>query len=259
MSNTPNTGNWWTADFETTSMKNLEKDGCVRVWLWSLVNVTTKEKFYGFDIQSFLKTVKKNKCKVVFFHNLKFDGKFIVDYFVRNNFEYGTQYDTIIDGLGSWYEIKWHTDTRHTTKFWDSLKKFPGTSVKMLGQYVGLPKLDAPYFDKYYPADYQPTQQEIDYCIRDSEVVAYAMEKNLEQGFTSITMATDCFKFGKNLCLNGRFYRDYFPLLSLSADEFIRGSYKGGITYLNPEYEDIEIHGIKVFDFNSLYPSVMHD
>lgn len=259
MSNTPNTGNWWTADFETTSMKNLEKDGCVRVWLWSLVNVNTKEKFYGFDIQSFLKTVKKNKCKVVFFHNLKFDGKFIVDYFVRNNFEYGTQYDTIIDGLGSWYEIKWHTDTRHTTKFWDSLKKFPGTSVKMLGQYVGLPKLDAPYFDKYYPADYQPTQQEIDYCIRDSEVVAYAMEKNLEQGFTSITMATDCFKFGKNLCLNGRFYRDYFPLLSLSADEFIRGSYKGGITYLNPEYEDVEIHGIKVFDFNSLYPSVMHD
>ena len=102
-------------------MKNLEQDGCVRVWLWSLVNVTTGEKYYGTDIKSFLKTVKNNKCNTVFFHNLKFDGKFIVDYFTRNKFEYGLQYEVIIDGLGSWYEIKWHTDTRHTTKKW-SLK-----------------------------------------------------------------------------------------------------------------------------------------
>ena len=255
----PSENKWWTADFETTSMKNLERDGCVRVWLWSLVNVTTKDKYYGTDIQSFFKAIKEHKCNTVFFHNLKFDGKFIVDYFVRNKFVYGQQYEVIIDGLGSWYEVKWHYDTRHTVKFWDSLKKFPGTSVKMLGEFVGTPKLEQPYFDKYYPIDYVPSQQEIEYCIRDSEVVALAMEKNIDKGFTSITMATDCFKFGKNLCLNGRFYRDYFPLLSQDADEFIRRSYHGGITYLNPAYEDKEIYGIKVFDFNSLYPSVMHD
>lgn len=250
---------WYAADFETTGLFNLKTDGCVRVWLWSLVGVTNDEHYHGFDIESFFKTVKKLKPKRVFFHNLKFDGKFIVDYFIRTNKEYGTDYEVIIDGLGSWYEIKWHTDKKHTTKFWDSLKKFPGTSVKMLGKFVNLPKLDAPHFDKYYPKDYIPTDEEIRYCIRDSEVVAKALQTNLDQGFTSITLATDCFKWGRDTCLGGRFYRDYFPLISKEVDDFVRKSYHGGITYLKPEYEDIEINNIKVFDFNSLYPSVMHD
>ena len=47
--------------------------------------------------------------------------------------------------------------------------------------------------------------------------------------------------------------------MSKDVDDFVRKSYHGGITYLKPEYEDIEINDIKVFDFNSLYPSVMHD
>ena len=260
MSIPTDTSTWWCADFETTTSKNLEKDGCVRVWLWSLVGVEHDEHFYGTNIQSFFKKIKQLKCKRVFFHNLKFDGKFIVDYFERNNFIYGIDYDTIIDGLGSWYEIKWHTDKKHTTRFWDSLKKFPNTSVKQLGQYVGLPKLDPPQFeDRYYPIDYEPTDDEIKYCIRDSEVVARAISKQLEQGFTSITMATDCFKWGKDTCLGGRLYRDIFPLLAPEIHNFCNGSFHGGITYLKPEYEDIEIYGIKVFDFNSLYPSVMHD
>lgn len=70
---------WWCADFETTSLKNLEQDGRVRVWLWSLVGVEEDEHYYGTDIESFLKQVKKLHCQRVFFHNLKFDGKFIVD------------------------------------------------------------------------------------------------------------------------------------------------------------------------------------
>lgn len=250
---------WWCADFETTSLKNLETDGYVRVWLWSLVGVEDNETFTGTDLKSFLKQIKTLKCKRVFFHNLKFDGKFIVDYFARNNYVYGTDYEVIIDGLGSWYEIKWHTDKKHTTKFWDSLKKFPGTSVADLGRFVNLPKLDAPYFDKYYPADYQPTTQEVEYCIRDSQVIAKAIQVDLEQGFTSMTLATDCFKWGKETCLNGRFYREFMPLLPEPVDTFCRKAYRGGVTYLKPEYEDIEVNNVKVFDVNSLYPWVMHD
>ena len=250
---------WWCADFETTSSKNLEKDGCVRVWLWSLVGVEDGEKFYGFDIQSFLKELKRRKCKKVFFHNLKFDGKFIVDYFMRNNFEYGTDYEVIIDGLASWYEVKWKYDGTHTIKFWDSAKKFPGTSVQSLGEFVNLPKLEKPYFDKYYPIDYKPTEEEIKYCIRDSEVVAKAMLTMLEQGFTSMTMATDCFRYARDKCLNGRYYRDYMPVLDNFTHNFCKQSYKGGISYLKPEYEDIEVNNVKVFDVNSLYPWVMHD
>lgn len=74
-----NCSTWWAADFETTTKANLDKDGCVRVWLWSLVGVEHGEKFYGTDLKSFLSKIKSLRCKRLFFHNLKFDGRFIVD------------------------------------------------------------------------------------------------------------------------------------------------------------------------------------
>ena len=74
-----NKSKWFAADFETTTEKNLEEDGRVRVWLWSLVGVEYGEKFHGNSIDLFLITVKRLRCDRVFFHNLKFDGRFIVD------------------------------------------------------------------------------------------------------------------------------------------------------------------------------------
>ena len=251
---------WWSADFETTSQKNLTEDGYVRVWLWSLVGVECGEEYWGTDIKSFMKTLKQLKTRVVHFHNLKFDGKFIVDYFLRNGFVYGKDFEVIIDGLGSWYEIKWYYKSdKHVIKIHDSLKKFPGTSVENLGKWIGLCKKEKPFFDRYFPLDYQPTQDEIDYCLTDSRVVAKALLSSWEQGFKGITLATDCFKFGKKLCLGGRFYRNVFPLLDPDVTDFCRNAYRGGISYLKPEYADKEINNVLVFDVNSLYPWVMHD
>ena len=68
------------ADFETTGKLNLEKDGRVRVWLWSLVNCDTKEEWYGYDIQTFLDRIKELRCDKIFFHNLRFDGYRKVNY-----------------------------------------------------------------------------------------------------------------------------------------------------------------------------------
>lgn len=120
-------------------------------------------------------------------------------------------------------------------------------------------KLDKPYFDRYYAKDYRPTDDEIKYCIRDSEVIAKAIKYDMEQGYTSMTLASDCFRWARDTCLGGKFYRDWMPQLSDDVDEFCRHSYRGGISYLKPEYEDKEIYDIKVFDVNSLYPWVMHD
>lgn len=250
---------WWSADFETTSQMNLDVDGRVRVWLWSLVGIQDGEVFHGTRMVDFLKTVKRLKCRRIFFHNLRFDGKFIVDWFMTHGFEYGKDYEVIIDGLGSWYELKWRLDSKHTVRIWDSLKKLPGASVEQIGRFLGFPKLDKPHFDRYYPLDYKPTEDEIQYCIRDSQIIAKAMEHELAEGFKSMTLASDCFRFGRDLCLNGRFYRDFFPQLDNTVDAFCRGGFRGGIAYLKPEYEDMEVNMVKVFDVNSLYPWVMHD
>jgi len=47
--------NIYTADFETSGQNNLDKYGRVHVWLWSLVNVATKQAYYGNNIKSFFR------------------------------------------------------------------------------------------------------------------------------------------------------------------------------------------------------------
>lgn len=74
-----------------------------------------------------------------------------------------------------------------------------------------------------------------------------------------MTLASDCFKSARDRCLNGRFYRDIMPQLPDEIDAFCRDAYRGGISYLNPKYEDVEITNVKVFDVNSLYPWVMKE
>lgn len=69
----------YAADFETTGENNLRIDGRVRVWLWSLVNVPNPDEYYtGTTIESFLEQIQKLRITKIFFHNLRFDGSFII-------------------------------------------------------------------------------------------------------------------------------------------------------------------------------------
>ena len=54
--------NIYTADFETSGQKNLDKDERVHVWLWSLVNVETKQAYYGTSIKTFFLKDKNVGC-----------------------------------------------------------------------------------------------------------------------------------------------------------------------------------------------------
>lgn len=56
--------------------------------------------------------------------------------------------------------------------------------------------------------------------------------------------------------MGGKFEK-YFPE-STAYDKDIRESYKGGFTYLNPVYANVDIGKGIVLDVNSLYPSVMY-
>lgn len=67
------------ADFETTTQLNLEIDGRVRVWLWSLVSVDDiTEEYYGTTIESFLEKIGEVGADKIWFYNLRFDGSFII-------------------------------------------------------------------------------------------------------------------------------------------------------------------------------------
>ena len=247
----------WAADFETTTSPNLEKDGYVRVYLWSLVSADLKQEYYGFNIKGFLDKIKELKCDIIFFHNLAFDGSFILSYFELNNWRYELDYDCVIDDMNNWYQICIHNEG-HDIKIWDSLKKFPSQSVKSLAKLYGYPdKKVPPHFDRYIPEDYIPPADEIEYCVQDSRIVANAVNKEWNNGHKSLTLSADAFTDVKKTLGGYVKWRNYMPKLDKRTDAYLRRAYKGGWTYCNPRYQDEEIEGVTVYDVNSLYPYVM--
>lgn len=74
----------YTADFETAT----HLTDRTYVWAWGVCSISNKyEMFYGSSIESFIEFIKQNEGDY-FFHNLKFDGIFILDYLLKNNFKF---------------------------------------------------------------------------------------------------------------------------------------------------------------------------
>ena len=69
----------WAADFETTTDVN----DC-RVWAWSACNVEDFNDFrYGNSIDSFIRFCAASKENYTcYFHNLRFDGEFILGIYI---------------------------------------------------------------------------------------------------------------------------------------------------------------------------------
>ena len=138
----------YVADFETTT----DEDGSVRVWLWTATNVDVPENWeYGKNIESFFKWCLK-KRGTIYFHNLKFDGTFILSYLLSTGLyrqalrqdKHGDyyfdedkllsngQFKYMISDMGQWYEITLKYQG-HFIRFRDSLKLLP-FSVKKIGK-----------------------------------------------------------------------------------------------------------------------------
>ena len=75
---------WFVADFETTSYKYYLQNGYTKVWLYAICDSNAEMKDIGYDIDSFMSTIKKMYGKTIYFHNLKFDGEFIVSWLIEN-------------------------------------------------------------------------------------------------------------------------------------------------------------------------------
>lgn len=247
----------YTADFETTGIKNYEQDGEVRVWLWSLVSIYDNEEcYYGTTIETFIDKLISLKVTKVWFHNLRFDGYFLLYGLENNGYKFNIDYTIAIDNMGNWFEIRIIFNDL-VCKVWDSLKKFPNQSVQSISKLYGIEgKKEYPDFNKYIPIIYLPTNKEIEYCIQDSKIMAYALQQEYKKGHDKITLSTDAFTEVKQL-IGGKFWRNNFPLLSLDDDTWLRDAYGGGWVYVNPKYENKEVYNVNVYDINSMYPDKM--
>lgn len=255
------------ADFETTT----NPEDC-RVWAYAICEVGNEERdvIVGNSLRGFMNWCRLQKDNhKIFFHNLKFDGQFILSWLFKNGFKHVTEQDekesntfsTLISDKGMYYQIEVIFERKgkkvNKVTFQDSLKLIP-LSVDAIAKSFKLPisKLKIDY-DRHndLPEESPLTTEEIEYIKNDVKIVAYAINYFHEQGLNKMTIGSCALEEYKKLILKKNFTK-FFPPPQYDAD--VRQSYKGGFTYLNPKFEGKRVGKGLVFDVNSLYPSVMY-
>lgn len=253
----------FTADFEATT----DPLDC-RVWAYALCEVGNTDNFiYGNCINDLMKFCREPVNHTLYFHNLKFDGEFIFHWLFENGFRHVTKrkeletntFTTLISDKGQFYSLEIifekHNKEVNKVKILDSLKILP-FSVEDIAKGFNLPirKLEIDY-GKTREIGHKLTQQEINYIRNDVEIVARALKILFDENLTQMTQGSNALFDYKNI-VGKKHFEKWFPIPDYDYD--IRQSYKGGFTYLNPKYKEIDIDNGIVLDVNSLYPSVMY-
>ena len=249
-------------DFETTTDPN-----DVRVWASCCVDIETLEKVHiSNNIEATFEYLK-DKNTVCYYHNLKFDGEFILSYLLRNGYKYSDDkkaktFSTLISDDGQFYSITVIFDRANKkykkVVFYDSLKKLP-FKVAVIAKTFNLPVAKGEIdYTKPRPVGYQITDNEEDYIYTDCRIVAEALQIQMGKGLKRMTNASDAMRNYMEIMTEKRF-EYYFPKLPVELDADIRRAYKGGYVYLKPEHRNKRgLQGLTL-DVNSLYPSVMYD
>jgi hypothetical protein len=258
----------YVGDFETTT----KKEDC-RVWAYGYMEIDDKTNYkIGNSIDEFMGWMEK-ELPDIYFHNLKFDGSFIVNWLLSKGWKWthkdkdeehgqaGT-FSTIISNMGQWYMVDicygYKGKKKQHAVIYDSLKKLP-FPVKKIAKAFKLPVLKGDIdYTLPRPIGWKITEQEHEYIYGDLFIVASALKTQFEQGLTAMTNGSDSLKGFKDV-ISKEMFQKFFPVLSKKIDDQIRKAYKGGFTWVNDKIQGMPIEDGMVFDVNSLYPSRMYD
>lgn len=255
------------ADFETTT----RADNC-HVWAYAICEVENKDNIIiGTTIDDFMKWCEERKENdTVFFHNLKFDSQFIMNYLFKNDYIHTVNpedkksrtFNTLISDKGLYYQVEVIFEKKgkkvNKVVFQDSLKLIP-LSVEAIAKSFKLPisKLEIDYeAHNNLPIGSPLTKEEEEYIKHDVQIVAYAIEYFYSQGLDRMTIGSCALAEYKKI-ITKRDFKRFFPIPKYHQD--VKQSYRGGFTYLNPKFAGKTIKNGIVLDVNSLYPSVMYD
>lgn len=286
----------YSCDFETTVY---EGQTSTDVWAAAMVDLEAPDEEEYVDIYSSidgfmsrLSFLSKKNNLICYFHNLKFDGSFILNY-LNNSSQWTQDSESVYDDNGEYsceefykkhtskmnnntfrYSVsekgEWYTITLklhyHVIEFRDSLKLLP-FSVEKIGKDFKLKhqKLDMEYVGYRFPGC-AITPEERHYIANDALVIKEALNFMQAQGHDKLTIGACCLSEYKKLFTKEE-WDQKFPNLymcnvedaDINVGEYIRKTYKGGWCYVVPEKANREFrrHGTTC-DVNSLYPSMMH-
>lgn len=273
------------ADFETTVYDNQEY---TEVWAAAVVELGTEDVkvFHSIDVfMSYVFSLPGHSK--VYFHNLKFDGFFILSY-LMDKLEWSQA--AAPEGSGRYWLQDWEMRSRTfkylisergqfysiTIKFGkkiimflDSLKLLPFSVKKIEKDFKTKHQKAEIKYDGFRFAGCEITPEEEEYIKNDVLVVKEALELLQNQGFTKSTIGSNCMMIFKSMMGGHQAFLTEFPDLTdmtlnkdiygaENADQYIRRSYKGGWCYLVPAKANKPYKEGLTADVNSLYPSMMH-
>lgn len=248
---------WYVADFETTTKNYYDKYGTTKVWLYAICDENGNIVNQGKSIEEFIVWCKSNNKANIYFHNLKFDGSFILNYLLRNGFHYVEKlrykdskgFSTLIGQEGQYYQITVNFASCKQVKFFDSLKIIP-LKVAQIAKAFNLPiqKLSIDY------SKYDITQRTLNYVYNDVKIVAKGLKFFKDMNLDRMTIGSIAY----NLFLKETPVAEkIFPVLDRDFLKKWRDAYRGGRTQVNPKYANKKLFNVKRFDINSMYPYTM--
>ena len=252
----------YTADFETTTDKH-----DLRIWAWGVCNLDDFDDFiYDNNMESFIKWLENHANANVYFHNLRFDGEFLIAWLLKNGFKYNDElvtktFNCVIAGTGQFYKMDIcfykHGKYRRIVHIYDSLKKLP-FPVKKIAEAFELPILKGEIdYKATREVGHELTDEEVAYLRNDVEIMARALKIQIDEGLTHMTIGSDALHSFKNI-IGEKTFKNYFPVLDIEVDRDIRRAYKGGYTYTNKIFQAKDVGEGLVYDVNSMYPACMY-
>lgn len=271
------------ADFETTVYDGQE---FTEVWLAGLVSLDYKEEFIVKTIDDFIIILSLlEDGSIVYFHNLSFDGSFIIDYLLSHGYKQALEecepenfrmkqtgklapyeFKHYISRKGQWYNIIIRFEFT-TVIIRDSLKLLPFSLDKLSKQLKLSHTKGIIQYKKFRKAGGDVTENEYDYFKRDLYILAEALNAVKKYGIEGTTIGSCCLKEFRRAYGNRQFKEDFPDLYKINIDkdfgaetigDYVLKSYCGAFVYVNPEFENVVVGRGFTLDVTSLYPSRMH-
>lgn len=261
------------ADFETTVYEG-QTDTEAWACAYSQINSATENVTIRGNIGDFIRDMTAlNRKVVIWFHNLKFDGSFIIDYLLKNGYTYRNirkdsemppkYFRTLISSKHKFYSITICSTKGKIIEIRDSVKLIP-FSLKAAAKAFKTKhqKLEMEYAGLRY-ANCPRTADEDEYIRNDVLVLREILEVLFKRNMQGLTIGSVCvkdFMSGIDEDMQASLFPDLRSVDSPSPEretmeDFIRSCYKGAWCYcLRPGRHK---NGM-TYDVNSLYSSVMH-
>lgn len=219
------------------------------------------------NIKAFMELLEakaKRESIIIYFHNLGYDGVYILDYIIRNKLYKFTdarklankEYTTLITKQGVYYQIKIKVG-KHLITIYDSYKLL-SLPLEQIGGMFNIKKLvDKIDYTKTREEDTQATSEELDYLYNDLLIVkTFVQELFIKKGLKRMTASSNAYKSLQISIENkqGKNFTNIFPKIEEIDYKRLKNAYRGGLCQV---FDDTYRGCGCSFDYNSLYPSVL--